>query len=173
MLLAGELRKVWATEKDAKTPAGSIGEWAPTPQDPGRELTAEECFVQARAVLTSQLNHYEAKVHRKWGPRSEQPLTPAPRRGRRAQPEPPEENPILSASRGIEFPDLLSCLYLKLSDAIADQRLLRRCPACQRLFHPDRPNQDYCRTRCSNTYRRRQFAQRQQEQQIKDKEHGR
>jgi hypothetical protein len=158
MLLAGELHKPWASEADRRQRVGSFGQWEPSAEDPGREFTAEECFDLARALLSGKLNEYEAKAHRRWVRRTQQPSAELGRRTRRAKET--EENPILTGTRTVVFSSLITALYLQLSDAAERGRLLRRCRGCERFFWPDRPNQDYCKTRCANSYRRRQFTRR-------------
>lgn len=160
MMLGGTLHKVWASPGDRERRVGSFGEWEPSDQDGGREFTPDECFSYARSLLSGHLNQYERQAHRQWVPRTELPATsPVRRRGKKPKPRP--ENAILSGYRSVVFDTLIGALYLKLSDAVAEGRLLRRCQACQRFFFPDRPDQQYCKTRCSNVYRRRQFSARQ------------
>jgi uncharacterized OB-fold protein len=71
------------------------------------------------------------------------------------------------------FPSLIVALYLKLSDAIAEGRLLRPCQGCGRYFHPDRTDQLFCKVRCSNAYRRREFTRRHQAERGEDRDAGR
>jgi len=155
LLLGGRVHKVWATEEELARRVGSIGEWQPSEQDPGRDFSAEECFGYIRGLLADAINRYEAKAYRQWAFRQELPAPPEVRR-RSKRPKPRPENPILGGFRGICFPSLIVALYLKLSDDLAEGRLLRPCRACGRYFHPDRTDQAFCKTRCSNAYRRRQ-----------------
>ena len=160
LLLGGQVHKVWASDEELRRRVGSIGEWQPSEGDPGRDFTAEECFGYGRSLLASAINRHEAKAYRQWTARHELPALPETRR-RSKRPKPRPENPILGGSRGVLFPSLIVALYLKLSDGIAEGRLLRPCQGCGRYFHPDRTDQAYCKVRCSNAYRRRQSPHQQ------------
>jgi hypothetical protein len=160
MVLGGEVRKPWMSEEESRQRVGSFGDWSPSAEDPGREFTAEECLELARSLLAARLNAYEARSHRQWG----QPAQPSPREmlQSRRRTKPVSQNPLLGRVRTVAFDSLITALYLQLSDGAERGRLLRRCQGCQRFFWPDRPNQDYCKTRCANAYRRRQFTRRHQ-----------
>ena len=161
MIPAGEVKKPWVSPEEQKQRVTSFGYWEPSGADPGREFSLEECLHHARGLLWAQLNAREARAHRQWTHPRQLPQEASKRaRGRAGRAEP---NP-LAGSRTVVFDSLLTAMYLQLSEAAEASRLLRRCGACQRFFYPDRPNQFYCRTRCSNAYRRRQFVQRRRQQ---------
>jgi len=162
LLLGGMVHKFWASPEDLARRVGSIGEFAPSDSDPGRDFTAEECFSYGRSLLAGAINEKEAKAYRQWTAQREVPAPPETRR-RSKRPKPRPENPILGGTRAVLFPSLIVALYLKLSDAIAEGRVLRPCQGCGRYFHPDRTDQLYCKVRCSNAYRRREFTRRQRE----------
>jgi len=162
LLLSGTVHKFWASPDDLARRVGSIGQFAPSPSDPGRDFTPEECFGYGRSLLAGAINQKEAKAYRQWTAQREVPAPPETRR-RSKRPKPRPENPILGGTRAVLFPSLIVALHLKLSDAIAEGRLLRPCEGCGRYFHPDRPDQLYCKVRCSNAYRRREFSRRQRE----------
>jgi len=162
LLLSGSVHKFWASPEDLAGRVGSIGEFAPSASDPGRDFTPEECFGYGRSLLAGAINQNEAKAYRQWTAQREVPAPPETRR-RSKRPKLRPENSILGGSRAVLFPSLIVALHLKLSDAIAEGRLLRPCQGCGRYFHPDRTDQAYCKVRCSNAYRRREFSRRQRE----------
>ena len=162
LLLGATVRKPWANPDELARRVGSFGEFAPSASDPGRDFTPEECFGYGRSLLAGAINQKEAKAYRQWTAQREVPAPPETRR-RSKRPKPRPENPILGGSRAVLFPSLIVALHLKLSDAIAEGQLLRPCQGCGRYFHPDRTDQLYCKVRCSNAYRRREFTRRQRE----------
>ena len=164
MLLGGRLKKVHATESDLRRKVGSIGDWEETAADRGRPLTPAECLDFGRRILSGHLNRYEARAQRQWVQATELPHSDRDEAQRR-RPKPPPENPVLTGFRTVIFPDLITALYLQLSDAAERGRHLRRCNGCDRFLFADHRNQQYCSTRCSNAHRRREFTARQQEKQ--------
>jgi len=158
LVLGGEVRKLWVSEEERRQRAGSFGDWSPSAEDLGREFTAEECVDLARSLLAGRLNEYEARAHRQWG-RPAQPSVREVLQSRRRT-KPVAQNPLLGGVRTIAFDSLITALYLQLSDGAERGGLLRRCKGCTRFFWPGRPNQDYCRSSCSNASRQRAHTRR-------------
>ena len=157
LVLAGELKKVWASPEDLLRRVGSIGDWEPSARDPGRDLTPEECLGYARGLLAGRLNEFERRAHRQWTHPRELPQDTGS--SREAGPARTRPN-LLAGVRMVAFDSLLVAAYLQLSDGAEESRMLHRCHGCQRFFWARRPNQEYCTARCAGAYRRRQFARR-------------
>jgi hypothetical protein len=157
---SGKLQRIRADEEDLKGRVGSFGrEWTESEDTPRRPMTDDEARGHACGVLRERVNHYEGHAARRWVDRTELPLsTGNPDHTALAR----RENPVISGYRTVVFDSLITALYLQLSDRIAEGGLLRRCRTCDGFYFSRRPNMHYCSTRCSTTYRRRQFTKRQQ-----------
>jgi len=159
MLLGGRLVRVWASEEDRKRKAGSVGEWVPTQDDPGRPLSDDEARQIARSVLRSQLNRYEAQAHRQWVGRAELPVSSPPDAPGAVQP-----NRVVGGFRTVLFGSLIGALHLQLSDLAASEARLHRCPWCTRVFFPPRANAEFCSARCASAERQRRFRERRRQE---------
>jgi hypothetical protein len=58
-------------------------------------------------------------------------------------------------------PNILSAIYVHLSQFIADRAPLEECPGCGRVFIPESGKQKYCTKGCASTSRWRRWKERQ------------